>query len=64
MRNLIQNFLVRLSKKELKDLTTEVKETICIEENTQPQEKRFTSAELWKIQSRKRSVTINGGYTL
>jgi transposase-like protein len=63
MRKLFQQMLVKLSKKDLDSLTQEVKETIYVEHDNPETEQRFTSAELWKIQQRKRTVTIRRGYT-
>ncbi|MEO6818314.1 MAG: hypothetical protein ABI204_01200 [Ginsengibacter sp.] len=54
--NLITNPLTVLTQSELKNLTIEVKETLA---NTSHEMviKKFTSAELWKIQSRVKSFS-------
>lgn len=49
------NLLETLTEKEIKFLTTEVKETLCT--NFIKERKRnFTAADLWDIQRRKRNL--------
>lgn len=64
MKKLFQKALVRLNKQELNELTKMVKETISHEQPVQENKKRFTSAEMWRIHSMKRPVTIRRGFTL
>lgn len=49
------NLLETLTKTEIKLLSTQVKETVC--QNFDTQRKRaFTAADLWNIQRRKRNL--------
>jgi len=57
-----QVFFERLSSKDLEELTTEVKETIDHTNDLPATEKRFTGAELWKIQQGKKSVTLRNRF--
>jgi hypothetical protein len=63
MKKLLQQVFVRLSKKDLENLTTEVKETIVAKDNLPASEKLFTSADLWRIQQLKKPVTIRNRFT-
>jgi hypothetical protein len=62
MKMLIKQAFVSLSKKELNQLTAEVKETVFIEPNIPTNSKTFTGAELRRIQNFKRPVTIRKGF--
>lgn len=62
MKKLLQQVFVRLSKKDLENLTIEVKETILAKDDLPANEKRFTSSELWKIQQLKKPVTIRSRF--
>lgn len=62
MKKLLQQVFVRLSKKDLEKLTMEVKETIVVTDDLPANEKRFTSAELWRIQQLKKPVTIRNRF--
>ncbi|MFT3682377.1 MAG: hypothetical protein QM791_19130 [Ferruginibacter sp.] len=48
MKKLLNNLFTPLSKRELNDLTTEIKETIAFD-LTAGRQKVFTSADLWNI---------------
>jgi len=58
MKMLLKQAFVRLNRKDLNQLTTEVKETIFVEPALPAYSKTFTSAELWRIQNRKRPVAV------
>jgi len=53
--------LENLTRVELKNLTTEVKETVFV--NFKKERKRiFSAAELWDIQRRKKSICLQRNY--
>ena len=62
MKKLLQQVFVRLSKKELENLTMEVRETIVSDDILPANETRFTSAELWRIQRSKKPVSIRNRF--
>ncbi|MDP4261408.1 MAG: hypothetical protein Q8941_02645 [Bacteroidota bacterium] len=64
MKTLFQQALVHLSKKDLNNLTKEVKETISFEHDMATNKKLFTSPELWRIQNLKKPVAIRRGFNL
>jgi len=49
------NLLETLTEKEIKFLTTEVKETVCTD-FVKERKRNFTAADLWDIQRRKRNL--------
>lgn len=49
------NLLETLTEKEIKFLTTEVKETLCTH-FIKERKRNFTAADLWDIQRRKRNL--------
>lgn len=63
MKKLLQRVFVRLSKKDLENLTMEVKETILSKDDLPANDTRFTNAQLWKIQQLKKPVTIRNRFT-
>jgi hypothetical protein len=63
MKKLLERVFVRLSKKDLENLTMEVKETILSTDDLPANEKRFTSAQLWKIQQLKKPVSIRNRFS-
>ena len=62
MKMQMQQAFVGLNKKELIQLTAEVKETVFIEPSKPAYSKTFTGAELKRIQNLKRPVTIRKGF--
>ncbi|MEO6548748.1 MAG: hypothetical protein ABIN94_12135 [Ferruginibacter sp.] len=57
MKKQINTLFASISAATLKDLTTDVKETIANGFN-HPVKKKFTAADLWNIQRQKRSTAI------
>ena len=61
---LLKQAFVRLNRKDLNQLTAEVKETIFVEPGPSAYSKTFTNAELWRIQRLKRPVSIRKAFSL
>ena len=55
MKILLNSLLETLNRNEVKNLTTEVKETLALNFKTE-KNKSFSSAELWNIQRRRKNV--------
>lgn len=62
MKMLIQQAFISLNRKELNQLTAEIKETVFIEPSIPANPRTFTSAELMRIQNLKRPIRIRKGF--
>ena len=54
MKEVIMSSIVQMDAETLKNLTTEVKETLATGINMQTQKRRFAAVNLWKIHQVKR----------
>lgn len=59
--NQIESILKSLSNEEIKFLTIEVKETLCMDFKSN-RKKVFSAAQLWNIQRRKKNVSFQKSY--
>ncbi|HTB26934.1 MAG TPA: hypothetical protein VK711_16290 [Puia sp.] len=57
MKQDVMPSIVQMDSEMLKNLTTEVKETLATDIQMSAQKKRFTLVNLWKIQNAKRKPT-------
>ncbi len=57
MKQDVMPSIVQMDSEMLKNLTTEVKETLATDIQISAQKKRFTLVNLWKIQNAKRKPT-------
>lgn len=57
MKQDVMPSIVKMDSEMLKNLTTEVKETLATDIQMSTQKKRFTLVNLWKIQNAKRKPT-------
>jgi hypothetical protein len=57
MKQVVMPSIIQMDSEMLKNLTTEVKETLATDIQMSAQKKRFTLGNLWKIQNAKRKPT-------
>jgi hypothetical protein len=57
MKSDVMGIGAQISKKELKDLTKETKETLAIDVTTDGSKKVFGAIDLWNLQKRQRTST-------
>ena len=57
MKQDVMPSIIQMDSEMLKNLTTEVKETLATDIQMSAQKKRFTLVNLWKIQNAKRKPT-------
>ncbi|MEP7165011.1 MAG: hypothetical protein ABI741_09955 [Ferruginibacter sp.] len=60
MKTQLINLFTQISKKEVENLDTEVKETLAMGYNYK-QVKTFSAAELWNIQRQRKSLNLRRG---